>query len=164
MKLFNFGDASDELYPLINFPALFLDKYFFFSQTVAYFLIPFWPQWGFFSHFELSVISSYELSYLSLSVIWENQRFFGKCCILRKFYNFLPPCSWTSWQLSPVMRGWLFCQGREGRWKINTKKTWVVPKSLLIMPCHCLFMPLLSLLQEGIHICARILLVSIGQD
>ena len=30
MKLFNFGDASDELYPLINFPALFLDKYFFF--------------------------------------------------------------------------------------------------------------------------------------
>ena len=30
MKLFNFGDASDELYPLITFPALFLEKYFFF--------------------------------------------------------------------------------------------------------------------------------------
>lgn len=30
MKLFNFGDASNELYPLITFPARFLEKYFFF--------------------------------------------------------------------------------------------------------------------------------------
>lgn len=30
MKLFNFGDASDELYPLITFPVLFLEKYLFF--------------------------------------------------------------------------------------------------------------------------------------
>lgn len=28
-----------------------------------------------------------------------------------------------------------------------------IPKSLLMMPCHCYFMTLLSLLEERIHIC-----------
>ena len=136
-----------------------------FFQTVAYFLcILTTMRVFFFPHFELSVISSYELSYLFLSVIWENQRVFGKCCILKKFCSFylLPPEYHDSY--AQCLTGWLFCQGREWRWKTNTEKTWVVPKSLLIMPCHCLFIPLLSLLQEGIHICAPILPVSIGQD
>ena len=136
-----------------------------FFQTVAYFLsilttmrVFFFPTLSYQSSVPMNYpICSYQLSERIRDSL-ESVAFWKSSAV---FY-LLPPEYHDSY--AQCLTGWLFCQGREWRWKTNTEKTWVVPKSLLIMPCHWLFMPLLSLLQEGIHICAPILPVSIGQD